>query len=349
MKKSLANLILLSGLTVGLSAGLSGCQQLSAPSTDPSLSTLADSQLHYYRQQAAHLADELNQLNTASAHYCQAPSIDSLQQVKNHWRQSFAAWTGQQGQSGGPLDAAGLSFAFQFWPDKKDSVAKQVQRELSAVAKGEPVPDRGIVTTLNAVEYLLTHDVNAQQRCLLLPGISQQLANNGQLLQKTWQDPHGYQQQLGQMQQQGGASALLTQALGQLAHSYDRLEKKLVLPLNTAANPRPLFAESWRSQQSLYFLRTSLTALQQEYNQGGLRNYLQSTEHNARAQAVDDAFSDALAHLPAGDSLAPWLTGDDYAQLLRFKVSLDQLGSQLKQALPSELGISLGFNATDGD
>lgn len=345
MKKSLAALALLTGL-----AGLSACQSSTSMATaDTELQTLADSQLSYLRQQAAQLANELNQLHTASTNYCQAPTPASLQNVKQEWRQSFAAWTSQQGQSGGPLDAAGLSFAFQFWPDKKDTVAKQVDRELAAVAKGEPVPDRGVVTTLNAVEYLLTSDLNAQQRCLLLPGISQQLANNGQLLHKTWQDPNGYQQQLSQMQQQGGATALLTQALGQLAHGYDRLEKKLVLPLNTAANPRPLFAESWRSQQSLYFLRTSLNALQQEYSQGGMRGYLQNKDHQTRVAALDAAFADALAHLPAGDSLAPWLTGDNYAQLLRFKLSLDQLGYQLKQALPRDLDISLGFNATDGD
>lgn len=344
MKKSLAALALLSVL--------SACQ--SSPSAsindaDNQLQTLADEHLRLMRQQAAQLADELNKLNTASNRYCQAPSSENLQSVQHQWRQSFAAWTSQQGQSGGPLDAAGLSFAFQFWPDKKDTVAKQVDRELAAVAQGEAVPDRGVVTTLNAVEYLLNSDLDAQQRCLLLPGISQQLANNGQLLQKTWQDPNGYQQQLSQMQQQGGATALLTQALGQLAHSYDRLEKKLVLPLNTAANPRPLFAESWRSQQSLYFLRTSLSGLQQEYNQGGVRNYLLSTGHQTRAAALDATFTDALERLPAGDSLAEWLKGENYAQLLRFKLSLDQLGNQLKQALPRELGISLGFNATDGD
>lgn len=349
MKKSL--------LALALLTALSACQSsTSSNAADVELQTLAHAHLTLMRQQADQLAKELNKLNTASVKYCQAPNTESLQSVKQDWRQSFAAWTAMQGQSGGPLDAAGLSYAFQFWPDKKDTVAKQVDRELAAVARGEAVPDRGVVTTLNAVEYLVTRELNAEQRCLLLPSISQQLANNAQLLQSTWHDANGYQQQLSQMQQQGGETALLTQALSQLAHGYDRLEKKLVLPLNTATNPRPLFAEAWRSQQSLYFLRTSLTALQQEYSQGGLRTYLINTQHQPRVAALDAAFADALAHLPAGDSLAPWLQVDDsnleangYAQLLRFKLSLDQLGNQLKQALPSELGLSLGFNATDGD
>lgn len=345
MKKFLVALALL--------ASLSACQNSTPAPTlaDSQLQTLADSHLAFMRQHADQLAGELNQLQQVSSTYCQAHGAtpSALNNVKHSWRQSFAAWSAHQGQSGGPLDASGLSFAFQFWPDKKDTVGKQVQRELAAVAKGEPVPDRGVVTTLNAVEYLLESNLSQQQRCLLLPGITAQLNRNGQQLQAAWHDTHGYQQQLTQMLQQGGATALLTEVLGQLAHRFDRIEKKLVLPLNTASNPRPLFSETWRSQQSLHFLRTSLNALAQEYHQGGMRAYLLSTEHQPQALALDEAFSEAQARLPAGDSLAEWLKGDNYAQLLRFKLSLDQLGYQLKQALPRDLDISLGFNATDGD
>ena len=344
MKKSLLLLA-----TLGT---LGACQ--SQPAADAALQTLAHDHLGFMRQQADLLAHELIQLQQTSTYYClQAGqhSTPSLTPIKQAWRRSFAAWSAHQGQSGGPLDAAELSFAFQFWPDKKDTVGKQVQRELTAVAKGGSVPERGVVTTLSAVEYLLENDLNAQQRCLLLPDITAQLASNGQLLQTAWHNSDGYQLQLAQMQQQGGSTALLTQALGQLSHRFDRIEKKLLLPLNSAQNPRPLFAEAWRSEQSLHFLRSSLTSLEQEYHLGGIRAYLvqAGSQHQASISALDEAFVDALAHLPSGDSLAYWLKGDNYAELLRFKLSFDLLGYQLKQRLPGELGLSLGFNATDGD
>ncbi|WP_417616118.1 imelysin family protein [Oceanisphaera sp.] len=331
---------------------LGACQ--SQPAADAALQTLAKDHLGFMRQQADVLAHELTQLQQASTDYCrqaeQQPT-PSLAPVKQEWRRSFDAWSAHQGQSGGPLDAAGLSFAFQFWPDKKDTVGKQVQRELAAVAQGGSAPHRGVVTTLSAVEYLLENDLSPRQRCLLLPSITAQLASNGQLLQTTWHNNSGYQQQLAQMQRQGGATALLTRVLGQLSHRFDRIEKKLLLPLNTAPNPRPLFAEAWRSEQSLHFLRASLTSLEQEYQLGGMRAYLLHAghPHQATVSALDEAFADALAHLPSGDSLAYWLTGDNYGELLRFKLSFDQLGYQLKQRLPGELGLSLGFNATDGD
>ena len=344
MKKSLLLLA-----TLGT---LSACQ--SQPAADAALHTLANDHLVFMRQQADLLAHQLTRLQQASHHYCQQTDQQtkpSLDVVKQEWRNSFAAWSTHQGQSGGPLDAEGLSFAFQFWPDKKDTVGKQVQRELAAVAKGGQVPDRGVVTTLSAVEYLLESDLSTPQRCLLLPGITAQLASNGSQLQAAWHDADGYQQQLAQMQRQGGSTALLTQILGQLSHRYDRIEKKFELPLNTVQHPRPLFAEAWRSEQSLHFLRTSLTSLEQEYRQGGMRTYLMQagTEHQATVEALDKAFADTQAHLPAGDSLAHWLQGDNYADLLRFKLSFDQLGYQLKQRLPGDLGLSLGFNSTDGD
>ncbi|MGO1616563.1 MAG: imelysin family protein [Oceanisphaera sp.] len=327
---------------------LSACQHQPHSGTD--LEPLTQQHLNLMRQQADHLASQLHQLQQRSHDYCQPDANPAaLAQLKQAWRSSFAAWSAHQGQSGGPLDAEGLSYAFQFWPDKKDTVAKQVRRELSAVSKGEPAPHRGVVTTLGALEYLLESELSAKQQCLLLPTITTTLTANGQQLQAAWHDAEGYQQQLAQMAEQGGKTALLTQILGQLSHRYDRIEKKLVLPLNTTDNPRPLFAEAWRSEQSLHFLRTSLSSLEQEYRQGGIRSYLLSTEHHASATLVDEAFADALAHLPRGDSLAEWLKGDNYAQLLRFKISFDQLGYQLKQRLPHDLELSLGFNATDGD
>lgn len=319
---------------------LAACQ---APApVDQALDTLADEHLTYMRQQAARLSTELGTLTRDGAAYCRDElTLDALQ---DQWRHSFAAWTAHQGQSGSPLDAAGLGFAFQLWPDKKDTTGRQLAQRLA-----RPGPLKGAVITLGAMEYLLYEDLTPPQRCALLPEVSRRLEQSGEQLLAAWQDPRGYAEQLEQMATQGGDTALLTQILGQLAHRYDRIEKKLVLPLNTAAHPRPLFAEAWRSGQSLYFLRTSLDSLAQEYRDGGIRAYLQQKNHTTLIDELDGAFTDTLAHLPAGDSLAPWLEGDNYAALLRFKLSLDQLGYRLRQRLPGELGLSLGFNATDGD
>lgn len=344
MKKTLLLLATLGTLTA--------CQ--SRPPVDPALQTLTNHHLTFMRSQADQLADELQQLQQAGSDYCQASSSATqaarLTALQQYWRSSFAAWSAHQGQSDGPLDAEGLSFAFQFWPDKKDTTGKQLQRQLTAAEQGQPVRQQGITGTLGAMEYLLQNDFTHRQRCLLLPGIGAELTANGQRLSAAWHDADGYQQQLNQMQQQGGSTALLTQILGQLAHRYERIEKKLVLPLNTVEHPRPLFAEAWRSGQSLHFLRTSLISLEQEYRNGGIRTYLQQDpQHAAVIAALDHAFADTLKHLPAGDSLGYWLEGDRYAALLRFKLSFDQLGYQLKQRLPDELGLNLGFNSSDGD
>ncbi|MFP2769023.1 imelysin family protein [Oceanisphaera sp. KMM 10153] len=348
MKKSLLLLATLGTLTA--------CQ--SQPPVDSALQTLADHHLTFMRQQAVRLAGELDRLQQAGADYClppsSAPPQESLAGLKQHWRSSFAAWSAHQGQSGGPLDAEGLSFAFQFWPDKKDTTGKQLQRQLTAAEQDKPIQYQGATTTLGAMEYLLESDLTPSQRCLLVPEIGTRLAANGRQLSAAWHDVDGYQQQLALMRQQGGTTALLTQILGQLAHRYDRIEKKLVLPLNTVEHPRPLFAEAWRSGQSLHFMRTSLISLEQEYRHGGIRTYLQDSQqqdpgHAAVITALDHAFADTLEHLPAGDSLGYWLEGDRYAALLRFKLSFDQLGYQLKQRLPGDLGLNLGFNATDGD
>ncbi|WMC10748.1 imelysin family protein [Oceanimonas pelagia] len=319
---------------------LTACQ--SQPPLDPSLDRLTQSHLGLMRQQADELAQALTRLDSSSRAHCAGEQ--PLASVQQQWRSAFTAWTAHQGQSGGPLDAAGLSYAFQLWPDKKDTTARQLTRQLE-----QPAPLKGASVTLGAVEYLLYEDLSQAQRCTLLPGVTEQLVHSGGQLQAAWRNPQGYEQQLEQMAVQGGERVLLVQILGQLAHRYDRIEKKLDLPLNTVDHPRPLFAEAWRSQQSLYFVRTSLKSLQREYQDGGIRTYLQQKNENTLINELDKAFADTLEHLPEGDSLAHWLQGDNYAALLRFKLSFDRLGSQLKLRLPDALGLSLGFNATDGD
>ncbi|WP_417607155.1 imelysin family protein [Oceanimonas baumannii] len=319
---------------------LTACQH--QPPVDPALTQLTGAHLALMRQQAAELAEALARLDDTSHAYCAGEQ--PLATVQQQWRTAFTAWTAHQGQSGGPLDAAGLTYAFQLWPDKKDTTGRQLTRQLN-----QPGPLKGASITLGAVEYLLYENLSQVQRCSLLPAVNKQLVQNSNKLHQVWDTPSHYEQQLEQMTAQGGAKTVLVQILGQLAHRFDRIEKKLDLPLNTAAHPRPLFAEAWRSEQSLHFLRTSLTSLEQEYRTGGIRTYLEQNNESVLMTELDDAFADTLDHLPAGDSLAHWLRGDNYAALLRFKVSFDHLGSTLKLRMPEALGISLGFNATDGD
>ncbi|MDP5293333.1 imelysin family protein [Oceanimonas sp. CHS3-5] len=328
---------LLSLTALGL---LTACQ--SQPPVDPALGKLTQAHLGLMRQQADELAGELRQLDETSRAYCAGEQ--PLATVQQQWRDAFAAWTAHQGQSGGPLDAAGLSYAFQLWPDKKDTTGRQLARQLN-----QPGPLKGASITLGAVEHLLYEDLSQTQRCTLLPRVNEQLVQNGERLQMAWYNPSDYEQQLEQMAIQGGDSVLLVQILGQLAHRFDRIEKKLDLPLNTVDHPRPLFAEAWRSEQSLHFVRTSLQSLEREYQDGGIRAYLQQKHDTTLITELDEAFADTLNHLPEGDSLTHWLRGDNYAALLRFKLSFDRLGSKLKLRLPDALGISLGFNATDGD
>ncbi|WP_107852680.1 imelysin family protein [Oceanimonas marisflavi] len=319
---------------------LAACQ--SQPPLDPSLDRLTQAHLGLMRQQADELAQALTRLDNIGRAYCAGEQ--PLTSVQQQWRSAFTAWTAHQGQSGGPLDAAGLSYAFQLWPDKKDTTARQLTRQLE-----QPGPLKGASITLGAVEYLLYEDLSQAQRCTLLPRINERLVQNSEKLQLVWYNPSDYEQQLEQMAVQGGERVLLVQILGQLAHRYDRIEKKLDLPLNTVEHPRPLFAEAWRSEQSLHFVRTSLQNLEREYQQGGIRAWLQQQGKTGLITELDKAFADTLEHLPEGDSLAHWLQGDNYAALLRFKLSFDRLGSKLKLRLPDALGISLGFNATDGD
>ncbi|MCT7654293.1 hypothetical protein MBH78_04760 [Oceanimonas sp. NS1] len=137
---------------------------------------------------------------------------------------------------------------------QKDTTGRQLAGQLS-----QPGALKGASVTLGAVEYLLYEDLPGAALCPA-PRISAELVASGGRLQQAWYHTAGYAQQLEQMQLQGGEAVVLTQILGQLAHRFDRIEKKLDLPLNTVDHPRPLFAEAWRSAQSLHFYAPACTA-----------------------------------------------------------------------------------------
>ena len=272
------------------------------------------------------------QLADSATNFC-AGSQD-ITQARQVWLAAQSAWAALQPMAAGPLNEGNRAWQVQFWPDKKNLVARQVETLLNSkpqLSQTELDQASVVVQGLSAYEYVLfdpaidlADSPQKARYCPLLIAIGQ------------------HQQQL--------ADSLLTQVT-----ALDGLKKKLATPLGRQSNgqPQPYQAESWRSDSSLGNLSASLSAAQnlwQGKDQYGLRHLLKP-EQQELAKRIDAAYANTKAQLDGlSRSLKTLLASeDDRAQLGSLYEQLDQLHRLHERELAKALGVQLGFNAHDGD
>jgi predicted lipoprotein len=305
------------------------------------------------------------QLVSSAQAFCQ--DGQDLTQTRDDFLHAQHAWAALQPLLIGPLNEGNRAWQVQFWPDKKNLVARQVKQFL----KANPEPsladvDRGsvVIQGLSAYEYLvfdpeidLGDAMQKQRYCPLLQNIAvhqQQLADEvvGQ-----WQDQDGMLAQLTAFPNQRYAEPLeaLTAILQAQVISLDGLKKKLGTPLGRTSKDivQPYQAQSWRSQASLSNLSAeveSALALWQGVDTHSLRSLL-TTEHAELVKQIDAAYLQAQHELAAFKQPLSELLQDEQQRKALFTLyeSFDRLHRLHEKEVARALGVQLGFNAHDGD
>ena len=277
------------------------------------------------------------------------------------------AWAGLQPLLIGPMGEGNLAWQVQFWPDKKNLVARQV----TALLKAKPeltqadLDDASVVVQgLSAYEYVLFDNsidladpATKARYCPLLSAIGehqQQLAAN--VLQQ-WQDKDGMADQLRGFPNERYAepSEAIAELLRVQVTALDGLKKKLGAPLGrqTKGHPQPYQAEGWRSDTTLASLDAALAAAQRLWqgDQGnGLRALLDDSQ-SSLAERIDQGYAELRAGIaavqpPFAERLAEAEGRDQLSALYK---QLDALHRLHQTELARALGVQIGFNAHDGD
>ena len=137
-----------------------------------------------------------------------------------------------------------------------------------------------------------------------------------------------------------------------LSNQLDYSMKKLSRPLANFGNPRPYFAESWRSKASMQNLKANIEAMQSLYfAQGnGLDSLLRERGKSLLADSIKNQFETTLTTWPTEQSLFDLLqTKEGYRLAYSQFNKLEQLKYLIHEEVAVELGVVIGFNATDGD
>lgn len=317
-----------------------------------------------YRAHQDWQASNQNLLSSAQA-FCQGEQ--DLAQTREDFLQAQHSWAALQPLLIGPLNEGNRAWQVQFWPDKKNLVARQVQQFL----KANPEPSLAnlerasvVVQGLSAYEYVLFDpeldlaDAAQKQRyCPLLENIAahQQKLVNDVLTQ--WQGEQGMLAQLTTFPNERYAEPLeaLTAIVQAQVISLDGLKKKLGTPLGRSIKDiaQPYQAQSWRSQASLSNLSAevdSALAIWQGAEQHSIRALL-AAEHADLVKQIDAAYLQAQQELAAFKQPLTLLLQDEQQRQALFSLydSFDRLHRLHEKDVARALGVQLGFNAHDGD
>ncbi|WP_428813673.1 imelysin family protein [Vibrio makurazakiensis] len=339
---------------------LAGCQTTS--SGDESSGQVAK---QYTRDNNAHLSAAVYSIQFDSAiqfnlqaqaleqsvvEYC-STNNDDLEPMKLAWQEVMGSWMALQGQERGPTKALEESWNVQFWPDKKNTTGLKMSRltqQDKNWSQAEIAQQSVTVQGVGALEWLLYDDKSPLMKdkvhgCQSAQAIANNLVVKSQKIASAWQQNPWLE--LDAKQWDSEYIALLTNQL-------DYSMKKLSRPMAKIGQPRPYFSESWRSETSMTQLKANLEAMQALYfaNGDGLDALLRDQGLTPLADRVSYQFSDTIESWPTEQSLFKLLqTKEGYRLVLAQYNKLDQLKYLIHDEVAIELGVIIGFNATDGD
>ncbi|MEQ5834740.1 imelysin family protein [Marinobacter sp. NFXS9] len=301
------------------------------------------------------LASSAHVLEQTATHYCDSPSADTRQQLEAAWKAAFLDWQAVRFVDFGPIEQNSRAWQLQFWPDHKNLVARKVSY---ALKQDKPV-DAAFVDQAGvalqgfpAIEYLL-YDADMQQgeralpaadTCHLLDTISTHLAGTADALASDWQAFGDYYVSMDEYTEKTVAAAINGLEILQ--------DKRLAAPMGVRPPHKrnKYLGDAWRSENSVAAMRASIAGFKQ-YMVPGLTQLLNDAGHPELADKLVEQTDSALAKandLP--DAMAPFLKTDEgYRKLQSLFIDVIQLEQVVEDRIAPALGITRGFNSSDGD
>lgn len=304
--------------------------------------------------------------------FCQTPtdtsaqSSKAIERLRNAFYSAQSQWSLMQPLLVGPMSEGNKSWQVQFYPDKRNLVARQTETLLDKLPTLTPQQlseESVVVQGLTAFEYILFDESidlaqpsKKKRYCPLLMAIAEHQRALTEGLQQQWRAPtSGMAAQLSQFpndryldQNEALADALLIQI-----NAIDNLKKKLGAPLGRLSRgaPQPYLCEAWRSGRSLSNMLATLNGTREIWTgsngQLGVRSLISDSELSHK---IDQAYDVTQAQLKGFQQpLFQLVTQSDTSALDALYESFDALHRIHHNELAQSLNIQIGFNAADGD
>jgi uncharacterized protein len=267
------------------------------------------------------------------------------------WNTAFDAWLGIAHIRMGPIEDDGRALAIAYWPDPKGTGAKQ---QAALIAAEDPMgldptafrQASVAVRGLTALERLLYPEapLTGDYPCNLISTTAADLAQTARDVEAGWQGSYAnmvLQPGIGEnpafLSETEATQALFTQLISGIEFVKDN---RIARPLGTFDAPHPERAEGRPSGRAGRNIVISLTAL---------RAYALMLDPGAtRTAAAFDAGIKTATALP-DPTLASITDPQDWLKLEILGQQLLTIHDTAIDEIGTALGVSVGFNAADGD
>jgi predicted lipoprotein len=312
------------------------------------------------------------------AAFCRQPTADGFGTVRSAFQAAMDAWMPLQHVHTGPAALQTRIDRIYFWPERKNAVAKQLAALLQSGDAAALAPER-LATASVAVQgfpalqlllydgddparLFLSGDSAAAFRCAYGTAVAHNLKTIAEQIVEGWTAAVGA---IAATPAQSGSEYGLPASPKETAQQMftDLLtlfqligDLKLALPLGLSLdNPKPKLAESWRSGRSLRNVELNLDSARAMYGTdrtNGFRSLMPAgSDSDDLDEEIVEAFAEAsssLAAIPMPlDAAVADSSGRPEVEALLADVR--HVRDLVGQKLPAAIGLSVGFNALDGD
>jgi uncharacterized protein len=300
---------------------------------------------------------------------CASPDQRRLEAAQQVWREAMLAWQHAQPIRFGPVADQGLAPQIEYWPDKHGTAGRQLSKAMAsrdpslldpAQLSGKSVG----LTSLVSLERLLFDDAildpeNRDYACAYALAVARHQAALAEALADAWAGPAGFRAVVTGAAAGNDAffsaydpAAALYRSL---ADSLDgAIQLKLEPPMGDSLQAaRGRRSESWRSGMELPSVAANLETARDLYaTAGGFGDLFLALGGDAAVdQQVRAGFDQALQAvldipLPLSQAVEDAAARD---QVQRLVDQIKQIRELIRGPVAAALGLSIGFNATDGD
>lgn len=324
----------------------------------------------HIRPAAAALADKAQALAQSLAEHCEAPERVALAAVREHFAGAALAYARLEPLRFGPTRQANRQERLLFYPDPKGLARRQVGRLIAsedpAALEAASLYGKSVaVQGFTALELLLTDPPtdglglgadDTGYRCRYAAAVGANIAAIAAAIDAEWSDPAGYSKLMLEPGIDNPAYLEPSEVTLEIAKAFlEGLESvrdvRLLAPLGlreVGKPPTPGLLEP--SGLALRYLGAGLEGLRDLYEQAGLADRA-AVSDKAMAKVVSTEIGTALRSLAgvAVDLGEARTREKPRKALVMMAFPLKNAAAQAADLLASAAGLSLGFNAGDGD
>jgi predicted lipoprotein len=311
-------------------------------------------------------------LSEASHLFCEEPSEESLGNLQLVFDDTVQKWSNIEIVRVGPVLDQNRFERFLFFPDRKSTGLKQVQRIIATkdetATKPETLKIKSVaVQGLGALEYVL-YGTGSEElpneangfRCRYGAAIADNLAEVAAELHDAWEKPDGVQAEWKKPGPDNPSfrdnKEAVTGLLGILVHGVETVKDQRIRPFYAGIvngvpdKGHPKLAAYWRSGNTMPSLHANFEALETLFNISDMRSLLPDDSKSV-AGSANFVFKSLVRvseeiDLPIDEAIAD---DEQRAKLDFIVLNTDDLLQRLNKDFGGAIGLSAGFSFADGD